>query len=178
VAAALELVDADGLLGLTMDALALRAGASKATLYRRWPDRHALAIALVQTLTSGDTEVPDTGSVREDLAVALHTLDVTLQGPLGALLVGIAAEARRTSELRDPLDRALAREHARIRDVLERGVRRGEVPRGTDLDLVATSATSSCVERAMRGSTPLTRADARALADRWYRHVAGAPVSG
>jgi AcrR family transcriptional regulator len=178
VAAAIDLVDEQGLPGLTMDTLALRAGASKATLYRRWSDRHALAVTLLHTLASRDVEVPETGAVREDLAVVLHTLDVTLQGPLGALLVGLAAEARHTPELRESLDDALAMERTRVREVLERGVGRGELPRSTDLDLLARSATSTCVERALVGSPPLTRRDARVLAERLCRHVDGGPVTG
>ncbi|MFU8839456.1 MAG: TetR/AcrR family transcriptional regulator [Nitriliruptoraceae bacterium] len=178
VAAAIGLVEEAGLPALTMDALASRAGASKATLYRRWPDRHALAIALVEPLTSSDGEVPDSGSVREDLAAVLHTLDAALQGPLGALLVGLAAEAHRNPGLRVPIDRALSVERTRVRQVLERGVGRGELPRRADLDLLATSATSICVERALVGSPPLTRPDASALADRWCRQVAGSTVTG
>ena len=55
--------------GSTMDAVATRAKASKATLYRRWTDKLTLVIdALVAQKAA--PEPPDTGSLRGDLAAA------------------------------------------------------------------------------------------------------------
>src|SRR5947209_5084174 len=74
--AALEVLDEDGLVGFTMEAVARRAGASKATLYRRWPTVGALLIDAMDA-TFKPLPVPDTGDVRTDL-VHLLTAFVTL----------------------------------------------------------------------------------------------------
>ena len=49
-----------------MDAVARRFGASKATIYRRWPGKTALVVAAAAALFT-PPEVPDTGDLREDL---------------------------------------------------------------------------------------------------------------
>ncbi len=51
---------------LTVDAVAKRCSASKATIYRRWPSKVALAVAATAALFSVP-EVPNTGDLREDL---------------------------------------------------------------------------------------------------------------
>src|SRR6266511_502560 len=74
--AALEVLDEDGLPGFTMEAVARRAGASKATVYRRWPTVGALLIDAMDA-TFQPFPVPDTGSVQTDVAHLL-TAFVTL----------------------------------------------------------------------------------------------------
>ena len=64
--AALQVLVDVGYDRLTMDAVALRARASKATLYRRWNSKLRLVIDALLT-TKQSPEVPDTGSLREDL---------------------------------------------------------------------------------------------------------------
>ena len=64
--ATLEVLADVGYDRLTMDAVAARAKASKATLYRRWTNKVSLVIEALQH-SKGPTEVPDTGSLREDL---------------------------------------------------------------------------------------------------------------
>lgn len=178
VSVAVDLVAEEGLPGLTMDALAARAGASKATLYRRWPDRLALAVALLDTLTAQQAAVPDSGSTGEDLAAVLRHADTALQGPVGALLVGLAAEARRRPDLAEHLDRHVDADHARIRSVLTRGVDRGELRGDADLDLLAATVSSTGFERALTASPPLTRREATLLADRLLRPIRVAPAAG
>ena len=78
--AALEVLDDDGLPGFTMEAVARRAGASKATLYRRWPTKERLITAAL-TMRIPPPETFDTGTLRGDLlAVARHTLQTALDG--------------------------------------------------------------------------------------------------
>src|SRR5205809_4531656 len=74
--AALEVLNDDGLPGFTMEAVARRAGASKATLYRRWPTVGALMIDAMDA-TFQPFPVPDTGRVDTDVAQLL-TAFVTL----------------------------------------------------------------------------------------------------
>src|SRR5690242_17158347 len=65
--AALDLVTEIGYDRMTMDAVAARAGAGKATVYRRWSSKAEL-VGDALAHEHGDGEVPDTGSLRGDLA--------------------------------------------------------------------------------------------------------------
>jgi AcrR family transcriptional regulator len=73
--AAWDELQAAGYGGLTMEAVADRAGTSRAVLYRRWPKRPELVIAALRRhrpMLSG--EVPDTGSLRGDVLAVLQRM--------------------------------------------------------------------------------------------------------
>ncbi len=87
-----------GYAGLTFEAVADRAGTSRAVLYRRWRSRPELVIAAMRQnrpLLSG--EIPDTGSLREDVLAVLRRMAVRLAeiGPenMAALFGDILADA-------------------------------------------------------------------------------------
>jgi AcrR family transcriptional regulator len=145
---------------LTMDAVATRAKASKATLYRRWNNKVSLVIESL--LSTKDTpELPDTGSLRGDLMgvfcgmgglVDPNTVSTFASvltaisrdadfaeafrreviGPKIALSRSIWARARQRGELRDDIDIALF-EPALAGIVLHRVFIMGEQP---DADLI------------------------------------------
>jgi AcrR family transcriptional regulator len=73
--AAWDELQAGGYANLTMEAVADRAGTSRAVLYRRWHNRPELVIAAIRRhrpLLSG--EVPDTGSLRGDVLALLSRM--------------------------------------------------------------------------------------------------------
>ncbi|QGH69773.1 TetR/AcrR family transcriptional regulator [Pseudactinotalea sp. HY158] len=120
-----------GYAALTMDAVARRAGASKASLYRRWDSRAALVMDAVYELAPSPGQVPDTGDLRGDLLAALRQSAAVLEGPAGAALRGMLAEALpepgRARELRA---RSRGTNRALMAEVLRRAVERGEIPPG------------------------------------------------
>ena len=66
--AAAEIVIASGLAEMTIEGVAERAGVGKASIYRRWPSKGALAFdAVVDTILTAEP-TPDTGSLEGDLA--------------------------------------------------------------------------------------------------------------
>src|SRR6266498_2417813 len=134
--AALEVLDDDGLAGFTMEAVARRAGASKATLYRHWPTAGALMIDAMDA-TFQPFPVPDTGRVDADVAQLLTAFVTLLEHtPFPRLLAAFIDAAER--------DPALAALHAdltrRRREpllvVLARARERGQLPGDLDLDVV------------------------------------------
>ncbi len=134
--AALEVLDEDGLPGFTMEAVARRAGASKATVYRRWPTVGALLIDAMDA-TFQPFPVPDTGSVQTDVAHLL-TAFVTLldHTPFPRLLAAFIDAAER-----DPALGALHADLTRRRRepllaVLARARERGQLPGDLDLEVV------------------------------------------
>ena len=70
--ATLELLALNGLEGLSVDAVAARAGVGKATIYRRWPSRGEMVAAALRSIAS-TIEIPDTGNIRDDLIALLRS---------------------------------------------------------------------------------------------------------
>ena len=80
--AALAEYAANGLDGMSVDAVAARAGVSKATIYRRYPSKAALVAAAACKAADEHAAMPDTGSVRGDLTIALQNLRGLLDDPV------------------------------------------------------------------------------------------------
>src|SRR3954467_1478600 len=99
LAAALQVLDDDGLAGFTMEAVARRAGASKATLYRRWSSIGALLTDAMDA-TFQPLPVPDTGRVDSDLAQLLTAfVNVLEHTPFPRLLAAFIDAAERDPTL-------------------------------------------------------------------------------
>jgi AcrR family transcriptional regulator len=118
---------------LTMDAVALRARASKATLYRRWNTKVRLVIEALQS-TKGPTTVPDTGSLREDLRQLFCGMGGVVDPDSVAVFASVLTAVARDSDFAEAFRRdVVGPKIAASQQVWERAVARGEV-RG-DLDL-------------------------------------------
>ncbi|MEX5721008.1 TetR/AcrR family transcriptional regulator [Geodermatophilus maliterrae] len=117
-----------GYAGLTMERVADRASASKASVYRRWPSRIELVLDAVRSTLPDPASTPDTGSLRGDLLALLHHTAKVLAGPSGEALRGLFGDA-----LSDPGRTAELRRHshgtgrAAMTEVLTRAVAREEV---------------------------------------------------
>ena len=89
--AALDLITANGLTGLSMEKVASDAGVNKTTLYRRYGNIENLIAELVDTITKQSVPTPDTGSLRRDLEAIANTaakvLDNSTSRTLAAILV-------------------------------------------------------------------------------------------
>lgn len=128
--AAVEELEEKGYAGLTMESVAQRAGASKASLYRRWEGRAELAMDAAYALAPLPEQIPDTGHLRTDLLEVLRQITAALSGPAGEALRGVFAEALpeagRATELRA---RSQGRSRKLLTDVLQRAADRGEISR-------------------------------------------------
>ena len=126
-AAAEELAEA-GYAGLTMDRVAARAGTNKNAIYRRWPNRAALAVAAYrQLLPTNPEDTPDTGDLRSDALALLTRTNRRMSSPVGgvlrALLSGIQDDPDRLREMRE---RLVQEGNSAWLTVLGRAVARGE----------------------------------------------------
>jgi AcrR family transcriptional regulator len=134
--ATLDLVAEAGLAGLTIDAVAARAACGKATIYRRWSSKEELVLdAWMSCVVQPD--LPDTGTLRGDLeALYAQTILAFGTGPLGRLLPQMVAAARTHDDLAEVHQRFVATRRQPGLTVLSRAQERGELPPGTDLDVV------------------------------------------
>jgi AcrR family transcriptional regulator len=130
VAAARELLDEVGYRSLTMEAVAVRAGIGKQSLYRRWPRKPLLIFAAV--LGGQETvaeQIPDTGSFATDLAaITAEQLSVYEAPGMTALVQGLLADCLTEPELIAELRRRFVRPRlAMLEQVADRARQRGEV---------------------------------------------------
>src|SRR5260370_18750172 len=70
--ATLELLAEEGFQGLSIEAVAARAGVGKTTIYRRWSSKEELVMEAIRQVQI-DVPVMDTGNFRNDLAALLQT---------------------------------------------------------------------------------------------------------
>jgi AcrR family transcriptional regulator len=134
--AALELALEGGLRGLSMEAIAARAGVGKSTIYRRWKSKEALFVEAVQQMAR-TPEIPDTGTVRGDLeAVVAATIGRMARDAfriIPRLLADAADDPRLLAAMQEAL---LTPRRAALGEILRRGVARGELRADLDVELV------------------------------------------
>lgn len=120
---------------LTMDAVATRAKASKATLYRRWTNKVSLVIdALVHS--KGPHEAPDTGSLKGDLEAVFCGMGGLVDPATVATFGAVVTALTRDPEFAEAFRRdVLGPKIAASRLIWERAAARGELRDGLDLDL-------------------------------------------
>ncbi|WP_020658231.1 TetR/AcrR family transcriptional regulator [Amycolatopsis benzoatilytica] len=129
-----------GYAGLSMEAIARRAGVGKAALYRRWPSKLEMITELVrQSVERTLPVVPDTGSLRSDLREYLATLRGQLSGPtVNRIGPGLLAESRRTDAFGEVLRHDVAGPRRAVaRAMLQSAIDRGELPAGLDFELAS-----------------------------------------
>lgn len=118
-----------GYADLTMDRVAARARASKATLYRRWPGKVELVAATMSHTCPVYAPPPDVGCLRTEMLTLLRTGAEDLAGPTGAAARGLIAEVVRHPELAERLREPIADPLIPATlEVLRRAVVRGEIP--------------------------------------------------
>lgn len=115
-----------GYAAFSLDRVAERARTGKTSVYKRWPGRPEIVIALLSRLPDR-IEVPDTGDLREDLLALLRAFADRLAGPLGQVMPGLLAESIKDPELRAAFRaHILAAQPLPTQQVLQRAVERGQ----------------------------------------------------
>jgi len=137
--ASLDLCAEHGYGGVTVEAIAARAGVSKKTIYRWWPSKGAVVLEALDDAANPAADFPDTGDVRRDL---VDQMDSLLAGLLadesfGSALVGLIADTQHDAVLARGLVDDLYR--PRVEDARRRLARArdaGQIRADADLDLV------------------------------------------
>ena len=135
--AAVDLLAEVGYARLTMEQVAARAGVGKASVYLRWPNKVALVAEAIQHRSGVIPEVPDTGSLREDMLAFLRAL---LRGKSAAqrALAAVTGEIASNPELQTAWRRSVAGTlSACVRVIVEHAIERGELPAASDVELLS-----------------------------------------
>ena len=135
--AVFELLAEVGYDRMSIDAVAARARASKATIYRGWPSKPDLVMDAVEHRYGGPVEPPDTGTLRGDLFAHLSTVCTVADGADGAVITGLMTAAAHNAELSEVMHRCVYEtKRATYETMIKRAVERGELPEGSDADLL------------------------------------------
>ena len=122
---------------LSIEAIAADARVGKATVYRWWPNKGALVVDAFASSTADELHFPDSGSVYRDMSVQMSNWLGVLRSPRGCIVRAIVAAGQSDPELLDEFRKRLLRPRRQeAYETLRRGIERGELPRGLDLDLV------------------------------------------
>jgi len=171
VAAALDVLAERGYRGFTVAKAAAAAGASTATVYRRWPTKNDLVIAAITLLArriagapglGSFPDPPDTGDVVTDMQQLVDRLIRLYTSREGALFYGLIAELRHNPALRRMYVANYIKPPRAITEAtLRRGIRRGQLRDIPELPLVAEACYGLVHTRALITGEPLNKAFVR-----------------
>jgi AcrR family transcriptional regulator len=165
---ALRMLAEAGYARLTMDAVAARAGVGKASLYRRFPTKERLVLAALRHRHEHERPaVPDTGSLHRDVLTYLRALIRHRQERTEALRA-VASEVMVNPELAAEFRHQVAEGLvAGFRLIVGRALERGELPPGTDIDLLAMLPLALMHQLRLAGE-PVDERQAKRIADQFF----------
>ncbi|MCW2827161.1 MAG: TetR/AcrR family transcriptional regulator [Marmoricola sp.] len=163
---------------LTMDAVARRARASKATLYRRWESKPSLVVdAMVRAKQAPSLDEHDTGSLRGDLVSTFcgshgPTHDAT--GLLGSVITALSSDPEFAQLFREAF---IAPKVAVSQAIYTRAIERGEIPADVDVDIIAPALAGILLHRSFVLGIVPDDADIERVIDRVILPAVGHPAA-
>jgi AcrR family transcriptional regulator len=167
LAATDELLTEGGLPAATIDAISARSGVSKATIYKHWPSRTAVAAEAFGQRMATAVPLPDTGSARGDFAGQVRLVSEFYASPAGTVFAQLLA-----ASVTDPEAAVffrtffLAGRRRAIAELWQRALDRGEVDASIDVEVAQDILFGPLIFRLLSGHAPLTedKADEIAMA--------------
>jgi AcrR family transcriptional regulator len=170
--AAAELLLARGMEAVSMDAVAGRAGVSKATIYRWWPSKQMLALDALFGWAATRAPTRDTGTLRGDLLALIRPLVREIRRrPYGRVVAALVSEVQS-----DPVFAEAYRTHfihprrEAMRAAFARAAERGEVAADLDVEVALDLIYGPVYHRLLHGHA--------ALSDRFARDVVELALGG
>jgi AcrR family transcriptional regulator len=170
LAAAAELLLERGLYEATTDALAERAGVSKATIYRWWPSKEMLALDAL--FADSEASLPDSGSLRQDLLVLFGPwVRRVRKRPYARVVAALVVEAQRNPQFAQLYEeRVVQPQRKHVRPLLTRAIARRQIAAHTNIELVLDCVYGPLYHRLLHRRAPLT--------ERFLRDVVAVALAG
>jgi AcrR family transcriptional regulator len=177
--AASELLQEQGLRTMSMDAVAERAGVSKATIYRWWPSKGVLALdAFYAEWSHVRGLTPNTGSLAGDLRTRMRTAVRFMTSRRGRVLRTLIAEVQCDEQLAEGYRaHVLGPLRQQSVDIFRRAIDRGEIPPDTPVDVVNDLLYGPLFQRLLLRHAPLDRRFADQVVDLVLAAVGAVPPS-
>ncbi|WZH35741.1 MAG: TetR/AcrR family transcriptional regulator [Microbacterium enclense] len=158
--AALDVLSEEGYDGMTIDMVAARARAGKATVYRRWASKGELVLDAVACMKRDDLrhqQLPDTGTLRGDLVAMVKPLSIEEGEKKLQVMAGIVSMLSRSPELAEAAQAALVTPRLELnKTLIRRAVERGEVAADRDIDMIASVGSAMICYRTLMLRKPIT----------------------
>jgi AcrR family transcriptional regulator len=147
----------EGATQVSVDAIAARAGVSRTTIYKWWPSAPAVMLEGLLERTHETIDARASASTEETLHHYLASLVALLrESPVGSLLRGLIAASVNDSDVgRALVDDWLEPRRIAVKDLLDEGVRRGEVRADLDYEIVSDTLFGPIYYRLMLEHRPL-----------------------
>jgi AcrR family transcriptional regulator len=177
--ATLEVLAETGYEGLTIDAVAARAKAGKATVYRRWDSKADLVIDAVGCMKNrglDPEDLPDTGTLRGDLVAMIKPHSIADAKQKLLVMAGVVSMMSKHPELTDAMNEVLVAPRARANRILfSRAVERGEIRADLDLETLSLVSASMATYRTLILRKPVDRAFLMSVIDGVILPAVGLP---
>jgi AcrR family transcriptional regulator len=152
-----ELLQGRSVRDLTMEAVAKSAGVGKPTLYKWWPTKAALVLAMFKERIAVALPPPATGKAEEAIREAARALIGPLNGQLGKVLSELIAEGQSEPAILKELFDKHIRGHAEADAAdIERGKKSGELASDADPQLIIDAVFGAIFYRLLFRTAPLT----------------------
>ncbi len=137
----LKLLKQDGgFADLSIEAVAADANVGKTTVYRWWPTKAALVADAFSASADEELRFPNTGSVQTDMSLQMRRVIRIFRSQRGKVVAALLAGGQSDPELLEAFrERFLWPKRRQAYQTLQRGIDRGELPVGSDLDLILDS---------------------------------------
>lgn len=150
LAATRELLAERGYAGVSIEAVAAKAGTAKTTIYRRWQDKHDLLVAALKDHVPHYPEIAEADSLRGDLIAHASRLAALINGFDGRLALGVMQARPDDAGIVEELERNTPTGARLPERVITRAVERGELPAPVDRDLFEEIVSSLLTLRMIR----------------------------
>jgi AcrR family transcriptional regulator len=156
--AARALLDKGGLTAVTIEAIAAKAGVSRPTIYRYWPNAPAVAMAAFLEASGAPGAARISRSPLAALRAQLHALADAFAAPTGRSVAAMVAAAQSETELAKAFrNEFISRNRDAARELLERCVADRLIAPPADIDLVLDLVFGPLFYRLLMGHAPITR---------------------
>lgn len=136
LSASYDLLLENGFVAITVDKISERAGVSKATIYKWWPNKAAVVMDGFLAAAASKLPQPHTGSAINDIFLQVTNLTKFLISREGKVINELIAEGQYDSNLAEAyLSRYFKPRRLDSRHILERGVESGELRKDLDIEL-------------------------------------------
>jgi AcrR family transcriptional regulator len=151
---------------LTMEAVAKRANVGKPTLYKWWPSKAALIMAMFYERLAGQLEAPAAATAEEAIRAKMRRLIKELNGLFGKVMADLIAEGQSDPAILQELyERHIHLRRASTVEDIERGKAAGEFSAATDAELLVDAIFAPVYYRLLLRFAPLTEKYGNELID-------------
>lgn len=166
LAAARALLERGGLTAVTIEAIAAKAGVSRPTIYRYWPNAPAVAMAAFLDASGEPGPGKTSRSPLAALRAQLHAVADAFAAPAGRSVAAMVAAAQSETELAKAFrNEFIARNRDAARLMLERCIAERLVAPPADVDLALDLVFGPLFYRLLMGHAPITRSFVDQLLD-------------